>query len=161
MNLKNILKIIPKEYIKQFSKDINYIVTTRNALPSLWSSMPVSGINALDLLDLSSFSKEIIQHIRNSSTWTDFNEIISQISKIVLKDEITHAHITIASKNEELESELKQYILRADKEANIKFKYKTNILGGFLIDIGSIRIDGSYVNMLSKFIGELNESLKF
>lgn len=160
MNQNSILKVVPTKYMEQFLQDINLIVSFRNQFPDIWNAIPIYKINMCNLFNFSPFSDTILSYIRQYSTWTNFNLFLSHLSKQINKNKVDRACITIAKKNTELENVLKHYVSEFVAESNITVKYKTSILGGFMLDAGSIRIDASYANILSKLVGELNESFK-
>ncbi|QEK38631.1 F0F1 ATP synthase subunit delta [Candidatus Cytomitobacter primus] len=154
---------VPVDRISDLTADILKIYIFRKKENDTWNSIPILNLDLENTLNLSKISNDIISYVYNSCTWSDFNQFISMMYRqcSICKSNINNVQVILSKPDEELEQIVRKFIVdQFENDVNIIFKYKISILGGVMIDIGSIRIDASYGNMLNKFIGELHESFK-
>ncbi|USO00540.1 MAG: F0F1 ATP synthase subunit delta [Alphaproteobacteria bacterium] len=150
---------IPEKYLNDLSAGIRDIYSFKVQNKSLWDKIPLLETNWLDNFNLNDSSK-IFLSILSQTNWEQFNDILDNF----------HDYLTIVSQinnqisvitchhNPEIEKRIEQEIENIIPNCNITFTANSNILGGFILDIGSTRIDASYANILGKFIGAAHES---
>ncbi len=159
----SIWRIIPIKDKKVFAEDLIKLYYFMHNQSELWNQIPLNSRGLFDSGEFSQLFKMVVQTVYEKCTWQDFNSFISQIySKCIKSSEyVSKIQITLAKPNEKLSKELKSYLDNMfGDQTQVVTKYKASLLGGFTIDLSSTRVDASYVNMLSKFVGELNASFK-
>ncbi len=159
----SIWRMILPEHKSEFVEDLLVLHNFKSKHNDLWKKIPLCKINIFDAFKFSEIFETIFKYAYSKYTWTDFNKLISRMYVKCTNDKnyIMNIKITIAKKNDEISQTLQSYFQDIYKnKTTVTVKHKLSILGGFVIDMGSTRIDASYANILNKFIGELNESFK-